>query len=323
MAKFWEKLFGKRKETLSDEDTLPIQEALDVAPTMTQPRTEEVTKPLSPLSSVVADVIQTEGGLGVDPPQLTAACAQSVGQQRDHNEDALFSLTMMMASNAGSIPFGLYIVADGMGGHQHGEVASEIATRSMAHHIIAEIFINLVQNDPQPPEDPLQDILQIGVQKAHDNILSTLTGGGTTLTAVVVLGNQMTIAHVGDSRVYEINLNGRMKPLTRDHSLVKRLEELGQLTAEEAAVDPRRNVLYHALGQGSPLEPEIISAPIPHPGYLLVCSDGLWGVISEDQIGEIITTSETLPIASQRLIDAANAAGGPDNITAILVRLPD
>jgi len=323
VAKFWKKLFKKRIETAGEEDTIPITNALKKPEVMAPFGVEEVTKPLSPLFSAGIDIKNSEGGLGVEPPQLTAACAQSVGKQRDHNEDALFCLTTMLASNGGSIPFGLYIVADGMGGHQHGEVASEIAARTMAHHVITKIFTNLIQIDHHPPEDPLQEILQKGVQKAHDNILSTVTGGGTTLTAVVILGNQMTIAHVGDSRVYECNFNGHMKPLTRDHSLVKRLEELGQLTAEEAAVDPRRNVLYHALGQGSPLEPEIISAPIPQHGYLLVCSDGLWGVISEDLIGEIITSTATLPQACQKMVDAANTAGGPDNITALLVRLPD
>ena len=114
-----------------------------------------------------------------------------------------------------------------------------------------------------------------------------------------------------------------MKPLTRDHSLVRRLEELGQLTPEEAAIHPQRNVLYRALGQGEPFEPEIITAPLPQPGYLLVCSDGLWGVVPEERMGEIIKSAPLLSTACQGLIDAANAAGGPDNISAILVRLPE
>jgi serine/threonine protein phosphatase PrpC len=246
-----------------------------------------------------------------------------VGRQRDHNEDALFSLTTTIASNGDTTQFGLYIVADGMGGHQHGEVASETAARAMSEYIIHKLFTNLISIDPQPPEDPLREILQTGVQKAHEAIIETVTGGGTTLTGVVVLGKQMTIAHVGDSRIYSVNLNGQMKALTRDHSLVRRLEELGQLTPEEAAVHPQRNVLYRALGQGEPFEPELISAPLPRPGYLLICSDGLWGVISEIEMGEIIKSSPNLPTACKELVDAANKAGGPDNITAILVRLPE
>jgi len=133
----------------------------------------------------------------------------------------------------------------------------------------------------------------------------------------------MIISHVGDSRVYVIDMNGIMRPLTRDHSLVKRLEELGQLTPEEAAIHPQRNVLYRALGQGEPFDPEIITTPLPQPGYLLICSDGLWGVVPNEELGKIIINANTPHQACREMVDAANDAGGPDNITAILVRLPD
>ncbi len=318
MTNIWEKIFGiKSPKSLTEDDTIPINLPGPVE------EDENVTKPLSPLSRVLENFEGAGDRVGVEPSQLLACCAQSVGKQRDHNEDAMFCLTTTLSSDGSTLPIGIYIVADGMGGHQHGEVASEIATRTMAEHIIRKIFINLVGNQSRPPEESLQEIMKKGVLVAHENILKTVSGGGTTLTTVTIIGNQMTIAHVGDSRIYTIGLNGRTKPLTRDHSLVKRLEELGQLTPEEAAVDPRRNVLYHALGQGTPLEPEIISAPLPQSGYLLVCSDGLWGVISQIRIGEIIKSADTLPKACQDLVDAANEAGGPDNITAILVRLPD
>jgi serine/threonine protein phosphatase PrpC len=256
-------------------------------------------------------------------PQLVAACAQSVGRQRDHNEDALFSLTTTLANNASNLPFGLYVVADGMGGHQHGEVASEMATRAMAEHVIRNLYTPLFSVKPQPPTESLQEIIANGVNAAHEAIIDTISGGGTTLTTVLILGKQLIIGHVGDSRVYVVDMHGNLRPLTRDHSLVKRLEELGQLTPEEAAIHPQRNVLYRALGQGEPFEPEIITTPLPQPGYLLVCSDGLWGVIPEEELGKIILSADTPYQACQDLINAANDAGGPDNITAILVRLPD
>lgn len=318
MANFIDKIFGRKKKAdYIEEDTIPLKSPISVA------EEEQVTRPLTPLSGAVPQYDDTDNLNEVEPSQLFACCAQSVGRQRDHNEDALFCLTTTMATNGGTLPFGLYIVADGMGGHQHGEVASEIAIRTMAEHVIRNVFTNLIGTDNQPPEEPLQEIIKTGIHKAHNNILNNVTGGGTTLTTVTILGNQMTIGHVGDSRVYAITPDGFMKPLTRDHSLVKRLEELGQLTAEEAALDPRRNVLYHALGQGTPLEPEIISSQLPRPGYLLVCSDGLWGVISEKAIQDIIRSAETLPEACQKMVDAANEAGGPDNITSILIKLPD
>jgi len=318
VANLLEKIF-KRKQPSDyiEEDTIPLTSPVR------EMEEEQVTRPLNPITSPTSRHQEIDQQTGVKPPQFFACCAQSVGRQRDHNEDSMFCLTTTMASNDSALPFGLYIVADGMGGHQHGEVASEIAIRTMAEHVIQKVFTNLIGTVHQPPEEPLQEIMKTGIQKAHNNILKKASGGGTTLTTVTMMGNQMTIGHVGDSRVYAITPEGIMKPLTRDHSLVKRLEELGQLTAEEAALDPRRNVLYHALGQGTPLEPEIISTSIPSPGYMLVCSDGLWGVISEKVIGDILLSSETLPEACQKMVDAANEAGGPDNITSILIRLPD
>ena len=137
------------------------------------------------------------------------------------------------------------------------------------------------------------------------------------------MGTQMTIAHIGDSRAYSIFLDGRMQTLTRDHSLVKRLEELGQITSEEAAVHPQKSMLYRALGQGEPSDPDVFTASLPQPGYLLLCSDGLWNVVSDEEIFTIVTSSPNPQRACQNLVDAANAAGGPDNIVAVIVRMSD
>jgi serine/threonine protein phosphatase PrpC len=131
----------------------------------------------------------------------------------------------------------------------------------------------------------------------------------------------MTIGHVGDSRACAIHLDGRVDILTRDHSLVKRLEELGQISSDEAATHPQRNVLYRALGQGEVLEPDIFTTPFPQLGYLLLCSDGLWSVLPEDHLFDLVNSAPSLHVACQHLIAAANDAGGPDNITAVLVQL--
>ncbi len=313
MTNLFEKIFNKIKKDEDLKGTQPL-EPFEI-------HEEDATKPLEPFPEMIQARPVSEGGLEL--PQLIAGCGQSVGRQRDHNEDALFSLTTTLANNSSNLPFGLYVVADGMGGHQHGEVASEIATRAMAEYIIRNLYTPLFSIQPQPPAESLQEIITNGVQAAHNAIIGTISGGGTTLTTVLILGKQMIIGHVGDSRVYMIDYHGNMRPLTRDHSLVKRLEELGQLTPDEAAIHPQRNVLYRALGQGEPFEPEIITAPLPSPGYLLICSDGLWGVVPEDELGKMIVSADTPHRACQQMVDAANAAGGPDNITAILVRLPD
>jgi PPM family protein phosphatase len=258
----------------------------------------------------------------MEPPQILAACGQSTGLQRDHNEDALFTLTTNLISDTRHIRFGLYIVADGMGGHQNGEVASAAAIRTMAGYVLRKIYLPLFSNTAIAPEESLQEIMGLAVLDAHKFILKQAVGGGTTLTAALVLGDQMTIAHVGDSRAYAIHQDGKMELLTRDHSLVKRLEELGQITTDEAAVHPQRNVLYRALGQGEPLEPDIVTAHIPENGFILLCSDGLWGVVEEEKILEIIASASSPDQACHQMIQAANEAGGPDNISAILAYIP-
>lgn len=310
MAGLFQRLFGRNKKTADKEEKPPSRE-LDID---TQP-----LDPESDLPSQAPELIHDH----LEPPQLLAGVGQSVGKQRDHNEDALFALTTTMVSDTTKIPFGFYIVADGMGGHKHGEMASGIAVRAMAGHVIRKLYTPLFGLPATSPDESLQEIMQEGVQMAHQAIIKETPGGGTTLTAVLILGDQLTIAHVGDSRAYVIKPDRSMEILTRDHSLVKRLEELGQITPEEAAVHPQRNVLYRALGQGETFDAEITTSSLPHQGDLLICSDGLWGVISEHEIFDIITTTPSPEIACQNLVTAANVAGGPDNITAILVRLPD
>jgi serine/threonine protein phosphatase PrpC len=258
-----------------------------------------------------------------DLPQLIVACGHSTGKQRDHNEDAIFTLTSSLIVEESIIPFGLYIVADGMGGHQNGEIASAVSIRSLATHAIQEIYLSFMGLSGEKSEQSVQEILKEGILQAHRTVMKDVQGGGTTLTAAMIMDDKMTITHVGDSRAYLIYTDGKREILTQDHSLVKRLEELGQITADEAAIHPQRNVLYRALGQGEPIEPDIATFSLPHACHLLICSDGLWGVITEGEMLRIVNTSHTPQHACQSLVDAANNAGGPDNISVILVRLPD
>jgi protein phosphatase len=254
------------------------------------------------------------------PSQLIVGSGQSVGKQRDHNEDSLFTFSVTIGNGTTSQPLGLFIVADGMGGHQYGEVASNVATRTVASYLIRK-FHPVIADASVSLDEPLQEIMQNAVKEAQRAVTKAAPGSGTTLTAALVLGQQMTIAHVGDSRAYSVQPNGQVSLLTRDHSLVRRLEELGQITSEEAAIHPQRNVLYRALGQGDFLEADIFTAPFPQPGYLFICSDGLWGVVSEAEIFRNITEAINIQTACQNLVASANAAGGPDNISAILVKL--
>lgn len=247
--------------------------------------------------------------------------AQSVGVERDHNEDAMFVLVGNSAGHEPIPDFGLFVVADGMGGHRSGERASAISVQTVARHLTEGTILKLFQAHTERSEVGLHDLLRAALEEANRSVVSEVPGGGTTLTAAILLGEQMTIGHVGDSRAYFIT-DDEAEVITRDHSLVERLRELGQLTSDEAATHPQRNVLYRAIGQGDNLEVDVATHPIPHGGHLLLCSDGLWGEVSEAEIKGIIGRALHPQQACEELVRAANAAGGPDNISAVLVKFP-
>lgn len=279
---------------------------------------ESETVPLSPQQ--VEDIIANQT-MQYELKQLVAAGGQSVGMQRELNEDSLLVISTTLAGNAGNTPFGLYIVADGMGGHQYGEIASNTAMRVFGGHIMRKFHPYLFSLPTAPLDESLQELMLAGVSQAQEAIQREAPGSGTTLTAALVLGEHISIAHVGDSRAYAVYPDGRFDLISRDHSLVGRLEELGQITAEEAANHPQKNVLYRALGQGDVLEPDIFTATFPKKGTLMLCSDGLWGVLSEKEMREAMKDADTLEHACQNLVNAANAAGGPDNISVVLVKM--
>jgi serine/threonine protein phosphatase PrpC len=302
---FFKKLFNTETE---EKETV-----VEVPPSVN----ESKTVPLSPSQLGGLDVQE----LDYELTQLVSASGQSVGKQRELNEDSLLAISATLAGNSGNMPFGIYIVADGMGGHQYGEVASNTAMRTFSGHIMRTFHSYLFNIPSTPVDESLQEIMSEGVRQAQEAIQRDAPGSGTTLTAALVLGHQVTIAHVGDSRAYAVYPDGRFELISRDHSLVGRLEELGQITAEEAANHPQKNVLYRALGQGEALEPDLFSVAFPKTGMLMLCSDGLWGVLSEQQMHQAINGAPTLQDACQNLVNSANAAGGPDNISVVLVKI--
>ena len=279
------------------------------------------TATTAPLSEEQIQSILQGPNVQFDLQQLMAASGQSVGKLRELNEDSLLTITTTLAGNSGSLPLGLYIVADGMGGHQYGEVASNAAVRVVAGYVMRKFQPYLFSLKPAPPDESLQEIMQTAVREAQKTIQSEAPSSGTTLTAALVLGQQVTVAHVGDSRAYHLYADGRAEVITRDHSLVKRLEELGHISPDEAENYPHRNVLYRALGQGEILEADVFTVTFPQAGYLMLCSDGLWGVVADQDMFRIIKEAPSLERACQNLVEAANSAGGPDNISVIIAQL--
>lgn len=275
----------------------------------------------APLSDQQIESIVRPQSVQYEMQQLVAASGQSVGKQREHNEDSLVVITTTLAGNTANVPFGLYIVADGMGGHQFGEIASNAAIRVIAGQIMRKFHSYLFTIPTQQPEESLQEIMESAVKEAHRVIQKDAPGSGTTVTAALIVGQQVTIGHVGDSRAYSIYPAGRIEQITRDHSLVKRLEELGHLNKEEAANFPHRNVLIRALGQGDMLEVDVFTIPFPQNGTLMICSDGLWGVVTDRDLVRAVADAPNLHRACQNLVNAANTAGGPDNISVVLVQM--
>lgn len=317
MSDFFRKIFGKKEPQKEDVAVAaPTEPVLPVAVSEEPPTIPSETAPLSP------ELIQ-QATQRISPLQLIVGCGHSVGRQRDHNEDAIFTLTTTLVTDSKQIPFGLYIVADGMGGHQHGELASGLAVRAIAGYIVRKLYLPLYSLRSEPPDESLQEIMQDAIMEGHRAIVKESMNSGTTATVAVIYSDQLMIAHVGDSRAYAVYPDGSLKVLTRDHSLVKRLEELGQITSEEAAMHPQRNVLYRALGQNEPFEPDSSSFPLPRGGHLMICSDGMWGLVPADEISRVIRNSSSPEIACQTLVNAANSAGGPDNISILIVRIPD
>lgn len=281
---------------------------------------EEGTEPISsPNHPPVSKSIPHEELKGA---AYLVGSATSIGRQRDHNEDALFTLTTNLISDNTVSPFGLFIVADGMGGHQYGERASNVAVRAMSGHILAKVLPAFLGIQEEKLEVSIEDIMEAGIKAAHQEIMRHAPGGGTTLTGMLFYEQIITICHIGDSRAYRIDHHGQVQQLTTDHSVVRRLEELGQITSDEAAIHPQRNVLYRALGQTEYVEAEMVSVPIEKDGYYLICSDGLWDSVPDNEMVDIITASNSPQQASENLLIAANSAGGPDNISVIIIQLP-
>jgi PPM family protein phosphatase len=208
----------------------------------------------------------------------------------------------------------LYVVADGMGGAQAGEVASALA--------VEEFRVGL--GDDGTPEQRLTERVQAANRRIYETAHRKLEheGMGTTLTAVYLDDSNLAVAHVGDSRAY-IFRDGELIRLTHDHSLVEELIRRGKLTPEQAAAHPQRSIITRALGIEPEVEVDTWTYPMRAGDIVLLCSDGLTSMIDESQIAAVLAAEHDLDAAGERLIAEANEAGGRDNITVVLFRLED
>lgn len=235
---------------------------------------------------------------------VEASGRTDVGRQRQTNEDAFLE----------SSP--LFGVADGMGGARAGEVASRIAVETLGDGGAA--------GGSGDSESRLAEVARAANQRiyalAQDD--ESRSGMGTTFTAVLVEGSDVVTGHVGDSRLYRLR-DGALERLTRDHSLVEELVRRGEIDPEEARDHPQRSIITRALGPEPEVEVETFTCPGRAGDVYLLCSDGLTTMISEERVAEIVGGAASLDRAAEELVDAANEAGGRDNITVVLFRLEE
>jgi len=232
-----------------------------------------------------------------------STCKTDTGRQRRENEDSAY------------VRAPVFVVADGMGGAQAGEVASRIATETFEHGL---------PDGGGSAQERLADLVRDANHQIYDRSRSEQgrEGMGTTLTAAYLDASQLAVAHVGDSRAYLFR-GGELTRLTQDHSLVDELVRQGKLTEEQAAEHPQRSIITRALGPEPEVDVDTWTYPVRAGDVVLLCSDGLTSMVPEERIKEILQSSSSLDEAGNRLIDEANEAGGRDNITVVLFRVEE
>ncbi|HEY4387783.1 MAG TPA: protein phosphatase 2C domain-containing protein [Ktedonobacteraceae bacterium] len=276
----------------------------------------------APLEDVHTDTLQEEAhteelesalrlvvGIGLDP---------GIARKHKPNEDNLFAIQAMRAGKHGPHPVGLFVVADGMGGHADGQEASKLAIQVISDAIVPALL------QVEADEDSFANLLKEGVHRANlalyrrNRELPEMMG--TTLTATLVVDDQAYIANVGDSRTYLYRPLEGLKQVTRDHSLVARMVEDGVITRDEIYTHPRRNQIYRCLGERATVEVDSFAIDLCPDDVLVLCSDGLWEMVRDAAIQDVIAASVAHPAQiSSMLVQSALSRGGADNISVVVI----
>jgi len=257
------------------------------------------------------------------PESITLAIGHrtDVGRTRSLNEDSLITLDYAAVYRSLCIPVGIFVVADGMGGHAAGDIASRLTCQVLAKRIANDLMVPATDGElPTNTSVWLTDAIRDANQAVFDERQTAHSDMGNTLVATLLIGNAATIANVGDSRCYHLT-HGGIRQITTDHSLVERLIETGQITREEAAVHPQKNVIYRVIGDKPEVDVDIFEQNLNLDEALLLCSDGLSGMVKDSHIFKLWQSSKSPQEACDRLVEAANQAGGEDNITVVIVQL--
>lgn len=239
---------------------------------------------------------------------------------RMRNEDSAAIATAHSGMGRNLTRITVAAIADGMGGHTSGDRASAISVQMFTECVLEDVLASLARC-PLKPTD-IRYMLSEAYTLAHLAVLAGVPSGGSTLTCVLVVDRDVYIAHIGDSRAYLIDDHNRIELLTHDHRLVARLVDAGVISHEQAEKHLYSNVLYRAIGIADDFEADIMHRSLPHRGQLLLCTDGVWGWLDQDEICEILAMPGGAQFACDTLVNVALEHGSNDNATAILVRLP-
>ncbi len=260
--------------------------------------------------------LQTSGiglvvGSGTDP---------GIRRRNKPNEDSILAIQGIYPDHGRSLPAGLFVVADGMGGHASGQEASQLAIQVLSERVIPAMQHNVEE------EEVFEKLLADGTYSAnlavHERNQQDKKFMGTTVTAALVVGTTAHIVNVGDSRTYLYRQCDGLTQITRDHSVVARLVEEKMIEVDEIYTHPRRNEIYRCLGERASVEVDTFSMPLQVGDSLLLCSDGLWEMVRDPDIEEILQCSHSSPSqARTQLIQAALNGGGQDNISVIVVHV--
>ena len=230
-----------------------------------------------------------------------------VGQKRTVNQDFVFT----SETPVGNLP-NLFVVADGMGGHKAGDFASSYAV---------EVLLSTIREDEN--SNPVK-IIRAAIETANTQLLreasdnEAMSGMGTTMVLVTIVGHYAYVANVGDSRLYLIDEN-KISQITKDHSLVEEMVRMGEISRDDARNHPDKNIITRALGAGRDVDVDFFDIRLTPGDILLLCSDGLSNMVPDEDIRQVIRTSETLEETGRRLVSMANDNGGRDNIAVVLV----
>lgn len=259
--------------------------------------------------------------------RLASGFQSHPGQVRENNEDSLVAIQLAgMCDQQCSLMIGFYAVADGVGGAASGEIASQLAVRCLVEGAVQRIFNPEMAGAPVPTEE-LPELMHELVLAANQSILDLRnqkddSDMGCTLTGALVRGTQAVLVNVGDSRVYRLH-EGKLNLLTQDHSMVARLVEEGLIQPEEVYTHAQRSIIYRSLGSRADLDVDVFCLELSAGDRLLLCSDGLWEMVRDPMIEEILLQGYDPQQACDRLVELANLAGGIDNVSVIVFNLQE